>query len=278
MKKLALALGASALVFPLSAQAATIFGVTDFNDLVAFDSANPGTYLRSSPITGTSATFLAIDFRGSNGLLYGLGDDHRLYTIDTLTGVASGIGGDLMLQGTNFGFDFNEVVDMIRVVSNNDDNYVVNPDTGEVSQFTDVGYEGGTPNAIVTGNAYRHGTAMQFAVDTLNNQLVMQANNAGTLTVVGPLGRDVGPRASFDIGFDGVGYIHEIDGFHTVNLETGQATLIGRTPNALFGISAAPTTAAVPEPSTWGMMLLGFGAVGTLVRRRNRTRAKFAFS
>ncbi len=29
-------------------------------------------------------------------------------------------------------------------------------------------------------------------------------------------------------------------------------------------------TAAVPEPSTWAMMLLGFGATGLMMRRRNR--------
>jgi hypothetical protein len=30
-------------------------------------------------------------------------------------------------------------------------------------------------------------------------------------------------------------------------------------------------TAAVPEPGTWGMMLLGFGAMGVSMRRRRRT-------
>ena len=31
-----------------------------------------------------------------------------------------------------------------------------------------------------------------------------------------------------------------------------------------------PGTAAVPEPSTWSMMLIGFGALGVAVRRRRR--------
>jgi len=36
-------------------------------------------------------------------------------------------------------------------------------------------------------------------------------------------------------------------------------------------------TAAVPEPATWGMMILGMGAIGFIMRRRNvTTRVKFA--
>ena len=34
----------------------------------------------------------------------------------------------------------------------------------------------------------------------------------------------------------------------------------------------AAVTAAVPEPATWAMMLLGFGAIGVSLRRRRRTQ------
>ena len=34
-------------------------------------------------------------------------------------------------------------------------------------------------------------------------------------------------------------------------------------------------SSAVPEPATWGMMVLGFGAVGLTMRRRKRTELKF---
>ena len=34
--------------------------------------------------------------------------------------------------------------------------------------------------------------------------------------------------------------------------------------------------AAVPEPGTWGMMLLGFGAIGASLRRRRRSQPAFA--
>ena len=55
------------------------------------------------------------------------------------------------------------------------------------------------------------------------------------------------------------------------------------TVNFLFSNFGSPTpsglrvstTAGIPEPATWGMMLLGFGGVGAILRRRRRT-AHFA--
>jgi hypothetical protein len=52
------------------------------------------------------------------------------------------------------------------------------------------------------------------------------------------------------------------------------------------GISTPPATdtpppsvpAAVPEPSTWAMMLVGFGAVGFAMRRRRKTQPKVQFA
>lgn len=76
-------------------------------------------------------------------------------------------------------------------------------------------------------------------------------------------------------------------GLHSFDL-----TLIGNgTPNRLslqisppagagavsFATSADPLAGAVPEPATWAMMLMGFGAIGVAMRRRRRASApKFA--
>ena len=277
MKKLCLVMLASVSLAG-SANAATIFAVDENNNLVTFDSANPGTFIQVAPITGTTATFLGLDFRDSNGLLYGLGDNLSLYTINQLTGMASLVGGPLAITGTNFGFDFNTVVDAIRVVSNDGSNYVVNADAGTATRFTDVAYASGDVNAgrdpVVTGNAYIHGTANQFAIDTNTDFLVMQANNAGTLTSVGALGVAVGPRTSFDIDFDRNAYVADASRFYTVNTTTGVATFVGNTQRAVFGIAAAP----VPEPSTWAMLLLGFGAVGFAMRRNRRVRTVVSYA
>jgi hypothetical protein len=49
--------------------------------------------------------------------------------------------------------------------------------------------------------------------------------------------------------------------------------------NATFTPTATP---GVPEPSTWAMMLIGFGAVGFAMRRRRNegktARVRFAYS
>ena len=39
-----------------------------------------------------------------------------------------------------------------------------------------------------------------------------------------------------------------------------------------FAQIGAGATGAVPEPGTWGLMLLGFGAMGVSLRRRRRAR------
>jgi len=35
-----------------------------------------------------------------------------------------------------------------------------------------------------------------------------------------------------------------------------------------FNQGAVAVAAAIPEPATWGMMILGFGGVGAMLRRR----------
>jgi len=49
-------------------------------------------------------------------------------------------------------------------------------------------------------------------------------------------------------------------------------------PTAGYWTATFPvTTPAVPEPATWAMMLMGFGAMGFVIRRRNMvTRIRFA--
>ncbi|GAA4000751.1 hypothetical protein GCM10022211_09130 [Sphingomonas humi] len=65
---------------------------------------------------------------------------------------------------------------------------------------------------------------------------------------------------------------------NTINIGAGTYTLnIQGTPgsqNGSFGGSVAfSQTAAVPEPGTWALMLIGFGAVGFSMRRRRATAA-----
>lgn len=44
------------------------------------------------------------------------------------------------------------------------------------------------------------------------------------------------------------------------------------------GIQVGISGAAVPEPSAWALMILGFGAAGAAMRRRTRTRSQLRFA
>lgn len=264
-----------------SAQAATIFGVDENNRLVSFSSSNPGTMLSSVAITGLGASIEAIDFRPFDGMLYGLGLDRVVYRINTGTGAASAITGVLALNGTNFAFDFNPTIDRLRVVSNANDNYVVNPINGSLTVATSVFYAAGDPNMgqnpDVAASAYTSSTfgapgssTQLYSIDTALDVLTKQANSAGTLVTVGALGVDLGSRSSFDIS-GGDAFAFNGNSLYRINLMTGAATNLGSTGRALFGIAIAP----VPEPTSWALMIGGFAMVGVLLRRRS-TIASFA--
>ena len=75
------------------------------------------------------------------GELYALGSTGRIYTINTTSGAATQkaqLAADstdatnpfTALDGTDFGVDFNPVVDRLRVVSNTGQNLRINVDTG----------------------------------------------------------------------------------------------------------------------------------------------------
>lgn len=264
-----------------SGQAALVYGVDENNNLVTFDSMNPGTMLSSVAITGTDASLGALDFRPFDGMLYGLSLDWRVYRINTSTGAASAITGVLPLNGTSFAFDFNPTIDRLRLVSNANDNYVVNPNNGALTVATSVFYAPGDPNAganpDVTAGAYTSsffgapGTSTQlYSIDTALDMLTKQANSAGTLTTVGALGVDLGSRTSFDI-FGSDAFAFNGSTLYRVNLATGKLSSLGMTDRALFGIAIAP----VPEPASWMMMIGGMALVGGALRKR-RTSIRFA--
>jgi hypothetical protein len=262
---------------PAAASAATIFGVDETNNLVVFDSNTPGTIANSIAIVGAPSSFQALDFRPLNNVLYGLGADRVVYTINTVTGAAQAVSAALSIEGSVFGFDFNPTIDRVRIVSNTNNNYVFNPNDGSLTgapTTTSLAYAPGDPNAGrdpgAAGAAYTSstfgapGTSTQlYVIDTDLDVLAKQNNNGGVLTTVGSLGTNLGSRTSFDIsGTDAIAFNGNT--LYNVNLGTGALSAVGKTDRALFGIAIA----AVPEPATWAMMILGFGVVGYSMRRR----------
>lgn len=151
------------LAMPRSAQAETIVGLVESNNLVIFDSASPSAILSALPITGTGGdTILGIDFRPATGQLYGFGHlgapGVRLYIIDPVTGTATLVNPLTAdptdttdpytdVVGTDFGVDFNPVPDRIRVVTDTGQNLRVDPVTGAVITDTPLAFAAGDPNA-----------------------------------------------------------------------------------------------------------------------------------
>ena len=70
---------------------------------------------------------------------------------------------------------------------------------------------------------------------------------------------DVSPNGDVEFGTLGATALQDVNTLVVRGFTGGQASFAG---DLAF--------AAVPEPSTWGLMLLGFGSIGWMVRRRKR--------
>lgn len=264
------------------AAAELVYGVTLQQTLVSWDHASPGTLLAGVPLWGMAANeqILGIDIRPATGEMYGLGSFSRLYSINPVTGQAMQVGANFStpLNGSSFGFDFNPVVDRIRIVSDADQNLRVHPDTGAVTVDGSLGYDpmdsgfGTNPSLVAaayTNNVKNAPSTLLYGIDAARDVLVIQSPpNAGVLTTVGPLGTDVTDLAGFDIsGVTGNAYAAVRDvalgrtTFWSINLMTGQGTMIGE----VGGGSLITAMTVVPAP---GAAMLGGLALLAAVRRR----------
>lgn len=284
---------------PTNAQAAQIYGLTDENDLIGFDTATPGDLNLGVPITNLAMNedLIGIDFRPSNGLLYGVGDQGNIYTINTGTGTATFVSSitGAALSGSRFGVDFNPVADRLRIVSDLDQSLRIDVATGAATidgtlkyLNTPANVAGGAHTGTVADNpsvsaaAYTNSfgpspratpgtTLYDIDVRSSEDRLVIQSPpNTGELTVVGPLNVNVSSLNGFDIFFEGgndiaVAALQQVAGgtseLFAINLLTGAATPIGEIGGGdiLDGL-----TVVIPEPSSIALLAL----CGLALRRR----------
>jgi hypothetical protein len=219
------------------------------------------------PITGLAdGEFLVgVDFRPSNGLLYGVGKIGgdpmalgQLYTIDVDSGAATAVGMRLIpLNDNAFGVDFNPVPDLLRIVSDLGQNIRIRPADGTVAG-TDTGLAyaaAGDPNSTRTPrvvavaytnpdtdlqtNTVLHDLDVNRAADAdpgrVGDVLAIQVPpNGGVLNTVGRLGIDADDLAAFDIGPDNEALAailldgSEASRLYFVDLASGDATNLGR--------------------------------------------------
>lgn len=271
------------LVAICSAQAETITALTSGNRLITFDSATPGTVIRTLTVTGLGAgeSLIGLDYRPATGVLYALSSASRLYSINSGTAVATVVGnsGSFTLNGTRFGFDFNPAVDRIRVTSDADQNLRLNPNDGTLAAAdTNLQYAATDPNAAqnpnVVGSAYTNsfstaGATVLYDIDSNLDTLVIQnPPNNGTLNTIGALGVNTTDNVGFDIsGTTGVAYASLTVGvstsLYTINLITGSATLLGVIADvATLGTESVVDITATVPPSSKLLNISTRGKVG----------------
>src|SRR5262245_13027467 len=119
------------------ARAEAIYGLTNLQQLVTFDSSTRNvTSTVSLPFSITGEILVSIDVRPATGQLYALSNLNSIYRINPLTGAATPIGGALSPapNGAYKAIDFNPTVDRIRVLGSGaaPNKLRVHPDTGAV--------------------------------------------------------------------------------------------------------------------------------------------------
>jgi len=211
------------------------YAVSNSNELLIFNhtSANPTPIVKKIEGIQTGENILGLDMRPKNGQLYALGSSSRIYTINASSGVAAVVSGQLSttLLGAQFGFDFNPVVDRIRIVSNLGQNLRINPDDAVVAaDGAIVSLTAAISGAAYTNNFAGANATVLFDIDALGDRLYKQdPPNMGTLVDVGPLGINVENTNGFDIGgTSGIAYgiftVGSTQRIYSVNLTTGAAT------------------------------------------------------
>jgi len=195
---------------------ATVFALTTDNHLVSFKPLTPGTFDSDVAISGLQGTeaIVAIDFRPSNGALYGVTDVGRVYTIDPATGAASGgltLTANTLdttvpftgLSGAHYDADFSPVDNVLRVQSDTGQNIRIDVDAGTV--ITD-GTLTGTPQVVgtaFTNNYAGAASSTPYSLDVATGTLMRYTSINGTLTPVGAF--NAGTTFAAQGGFDMVG-------------------------------------------------------------------------
>jgi hypothetical protein len=259
------------LGFPSPADA-ILTVVTNGTVLTRFESSLPGN-VTTVTITGmqTGEKLIGIDFRPSNGLLYGVGTTNRLYILNYLTGATRQVGPaggfTLPVTSTAFGLDIDPTADVLRFVTNDDGNGRIDLDTGmKVGDGLDGGISEGSAVSIPAigykNNFQDASTTTLFGINTVEGTLVTIGRrnsaapdfNTGFVQDVGSLGlgANLSPLIGFDIAPLNNGTLASItvsgeSRLYIINLANGVASLVGKigngaTPYSGLAILSGPQT------------------------------------
>jgi hypothetical protein len=142
---------------PPELKGSPVYAVDLDNRLLLFGTESPGTISRLMPITGLPVLhrIVGIDFRPSTGQLFGIGNDSRVYVLDTLTGAANPVGPApfepaIDFFEVHFGVGFDPAERLRLIVAESGANYSISADDGTAVLETGVHFKPGDPNEAET--------------------------------------------------------------------------------------------------------------------------------
>ena len=152
-------------------------------------------------------------------------------------------------------------------------------ETGNLTSWTlsgNTGFSSVQSFAAFTGSfGYRNGAVGSFGVLSQTVATVSGATYAYSFA----LRNNGGPDNAFEASLGGTAFGPSFTNSGPFGYTVFSGTVVAPTSNALLSFSFrqdpnfwnfdnASLISAVPEPATWGLMILGFGMVGASVRRR----------
>ena len=149
-------------------------------------------------------------------------------------------------------------------------NTLANYNLGAGAHITGVSY-----NVTIRANApsWLSEATFSFGNNALDGVFLSPGfadDNSGTATYTGS-GDLVGLGLDFFLGTDGLLYTEFFESFEDATASPDAVWTGGN-----ITITYTPAATAVPEPATWAMMMLGFGAIGAGLRRRTKLTVRYA--
>jgi hypothetical protein len=269
------------------AQARLAYGVIGGSALFSFNTNNPaGTASPFIPITGRqpNEAVVGIDVQPSTGQMYALtvsaaDFSGRLYTLNVQTGALTPVGNgpisEALPAAANYGFDFNPVSGLIRVVGANGQNFELNPANAQVTPHPALNGGATGANAAAYSNPYEGATTTTLFDISPGGSLFTQqlVPDTGTLTLIGPLGVAT-DFVAFDIGVDNTAFAMVAGQFsnsslYTVNTATGAATPVGALGAVISPFALAPPLQATPHSVSFAPESVGQVSAATPITISN---------
>jgi hypothetical protein len=154
-------------------------------------------------------------------------------------------------------------------------------DPSNIVQFFNIGagarVTGLTYNITIAtiGGSYRSEAGIAYTDSPITDGVLFRPGiadtSSGTSTYTGTSNLvDLG--LDFFVGANGLLRVEYYEAFDDI-ADAADANLSGT-----LTFTYEPAASAVPEPATWGMMILGFGMIGASVRRRSAVKTAVTFA